>query len=198
MQQCQKCEERATLHITEIDGDNVQEVHLCYKCAEKYLSESEEPSAACGPSDPQSLAAAAAAQVTSTAQCPLCKTTFNDFRSSGRLGCPHDYEVFKRELRPLLENIHGKVRHIGKVPKRLPADTQAQTRLIQLRQELQQAVAIEDYEAAARLRDEIEALERKRFVTEFFQRSWLLPSLVPTSDQTHGLARSAMFQGSWS
>ena len=52
---------------------------------------------------------------------------------------------------PLLENIHGETRHSGKVPKRAPRNTQQQTTLIQLRNELKRAVAAEDYEAAARL-----------------------------------------------
>ena len=52
--------------------------------------------------------------------CPVCQTTFLEFRNSGRLGCPYDYEVFRDELMPLLENIHDETRHSGKVPKRCP------------------------------------------------------------------------------
>ena len=50
--------------------------------------------------------------------CPVCQITFLEFRNSGRLGCPYDYEVFRDELMPLLENIHDETRHSGKVPKR--------------------------------------------------------------------------------
>ena len=60
---------------------------------------------------------------------------------------------------PLLENIHGETRHSGKVPRRAPRNTQQQTTLIQLRNELKRAVAAEDYEAAARLRDQIKGIE---------------------------------------
>ncbi len=91
--------------------------------------------------------------------CPICQITFLEFRNSGRLGCPYDYEVFRDELMPLLENIHGETRHSGKVPKRAPRNTQQQTTLIQLRNELKRAVAAEDYESAARLRDKIKAIE---------------------------------------
>ena len=91
--------------------------------------------------------------------CPICQITFLEFRNSGRLGCPYDYEVFRDELMPLLENIHGETRHSGKVPKRAPRNTQQQTTLIQLRNELKRAVAAEDYEAAARLRDKIKGIE---------------------------------------
>ena len=50
--------------------------------------------------------------------CPVCQITFLEFRNSGRLGCPYDYEVFRDELMPLLENIHDETRHSGKVPRR--------------------------------------------------------------------------------
>lgn len=153
---CQRCNERATLYITEIEEHGVEELNLCYKCAQKYLHDAEEV--------PKDLASAAALATPSAKangpQCPVCHITFEDFRTSGRLGCPNDYEVFRDELRPLLENVHGNLRHIGKVPRRMPADSQAHTRRIQLRQELQQAIAVEDYEKAARLRDEIEQLEK--------------------------------------
>lgn len=151
---CQKCSERATLHITEVTNGGFTEIHLCYKCAQKYLTDAEEPAA------PSAKGTALAATASSSLSCPRCKLTFNQFRTTGRLGCPNDYEVFKEDLRPLLENIHDAVKHIGKVPSRLPRDTQVQTKLMQLRQSLQQAVAVEDYEHAARLRDEIEGLER--------------------------------------
>ena len=91
--------------------------------------------------------------------CPNCQISFLEFRNSGRLGCPHDYEVFRDELMPLLENIHDEVRHSGKVPKRAPRNSQQQSELIQLRNELKRAVAAEDYESAAKVRDKIKAIE---------------------------------------
>lgn len=155
---CQRCADKATLHITEIEADGYREVHLCHKCAQKYLQESDQTS------QEGAGVAAESASVTEAnekLQCPLCKLSFHEFRQNGRLGCPHDYEVFRDELRPLLENIHGGLRHIGKVPRRLPSDTRVHNQIIQLRQELQQAVVVEDYERAARIRDEIEALEQR-------------------------------------
>lgn len=157
---CHKCSERAVFHITEIDDSaSFKEIHLCAKCAQDYLREAEETQ----PATQESAVAAALAGteiVSSGATCSICKITFADFRSTGRLGCPNDYEVFREELKPLLENIHNSLRHIGKVPRRLPADTRLQTQLIQLRKELQHAVAVEDYEKAAQLRDQIDALRK--------------------------------------
>lgn len=154
MKKCQRCSERPVIHITELEGKAVKEIHLCYKHAQEYLRENES-----APAEEGSVAVAAVETISSDAKCPLCHLTFDEFRSSGRLGCPNDYEVFRNELGPLLENVHGALRHSGKVPKHLPADAQIRTRLMQLRQELQQAVAVEDYEKAARLRDRIGQLE---------------------------------------
>ena len=44
-------------------------------------------------------------------------------------------------------------------PRRLPQSRQAQSEMIQLRKQLQQAVAREAYEEAAQIRDQIRRLE---------------------------------------
>ena len=66
---------------------------------------------------------------------------------------------------PLLENIHDETRHCGKTPHRAPRDTQTLTSLIQLRNDLKRAIAAEDYELAARVRDQIKELESRKSVT---------------------------------
>lgn len=156
---CERCGERAVMHITEIhESGRVQDVHLCYLCWQEYQRETVEPTAPPAKTGATAMTAAPAVSL----QCPSCKLTFAEFRNTGRLGCPHDYITFVNELRPLLQSVHGADRHMGKVPCRAPADTQIQLQLIRLRQELQQAVAVEDYERAARVRDQIEAMEKKR------------------------------------
>ena len=159
---CQKCSKPATIHITEIIDGSPMEFHLCEDHARQQLSSDEAPS-------PPTVGAKALAKLAKGAgkgtadidkqTCSVCGITFREFRSGGRLGCPHDYEAFRSELVPLLENIHGETQHAGKVPKRAPADRQRHVELIQLRQQLRQAVADEDYEQAARIRDRIRELE---------------------------------------
>ena len=73
--------------------------------------------------------------------CPVCGITFLQFRKQGRLGCPHDYVFFEKELEPLLVSIHDQTQHIGKVPKRCPHGADQQTQLIRLRREMKEAVA---------------------------------------------------------
>jgi protein arginine kinase activator len=168
---CLKCAKQATYHITDkIKNGEYREFHFCDEHAHQHLHPTLEES-------PDSLGvgklakeliggiSAPVAREPSPADkqaCPNCNITFLEFRNSGRLGCPYDYEVFRDELMPLLENIHDETRHSGKVPKRAPRNSQQQTTLIQLRNDLKRAIAAEDYETAARVRDQIRTLEQEQ------------------------------------
>ena len=156
---CQKCPKAATLHITEVVSDEqFEELHLCEECAHKYLYEPQMQKPGGKPASPPGEELEEPAVL--NRECQVCGIKFVDFRNSGRLGCPHDYQEFRDELLPLLENIHGDPpRHTGKVPRRLPHNKQMQSELIQLRKQLLQAVNKEAYEEAARIRDRIRQLE---------------------------------------
>ena len=91
--------------------------------------------------------------------CSGCGITLSEFRDIGRLGCPSCYEEFRTELKPLLENIHEELVHTGKRPTRTAASFNDQSRVLQLRNLQREAIRQEDYETAARLRDEITELE---------------------------------------
>jgi protein arginine kinase activator len=93
--------------------------------------------------------------------CPVCGITFYEFRNQGRLGCPHDYVFFEKELTPLIANIHGETQHVGKRPRGRQGGTDEQTELIRLRREMKEATQKEEYERAAEIRDEILALEKR-------------------------------------
>jgi protein arginine kinase activator len=82
-----------------------------------------------------------------------------EFKAGGRLGCPHDYEVFQEALLPLLERIHRSCRHVGKVAPHAQAHAVHQAELRDLRQQLRRAVEAENYEEAGRLRDRIREKE---------------------------------------
>ncbi len=155
---CQRCPKQATLHITEVLPDErFEELHLCEDCAKKYLYEPAAQQAAKKAGQP--AAELDLGDDPTGKQCEACGIKFVEFRNAGRLGCPHDYDSFRAELLPLLESIHGDVRHQGKAPRRLPKAKSAQVELAQLRKQLQQAVLEEAYEEAARLRDRIRQLE---------------------------------------
>jgi protein arginine kinase activator len=148
------------LHITEIlSEEQFEELHLCEHCAGKYLYEQQPKQASMKHSLAEGLAETEEPGILGQHECPHCGLTFTEFRNTGRLGCPNDYHEFKSELMPLLENIHGETRHCGKSPRRLPQTKQAQSELMQLRNQLKQAVTREDYEEAARIRDSIRRIE---------------------------------------
>jgi protein arginine kinase activator len=156
---CQQCTKAATLHITEvISDDKFDELHLCEDCANKYLYEPQKGGAPKG-GEAEAGQETDEGSALNQRECPLCGIKFVEFRNSGRLGCPHDYQEFRHELLPLLENIHGETKHCGKMPRRLPQNKQTQSELMQLRNQLKQAVTKENYEEAARLRDRIRRLE---------------------------------------
>src|SRR5262249_18843879 len=92
--------------------------------------------------------------------CPACGIKYMEFRAAGRLGCPHDYHVFRTGLEPLIDRIHRSARHVGKMPRRGTPDPVRQAEIMELRRQLQTAIQTEHYEEAARLRDLLRENER--------------------------------------
>ncbi len=92
--------------------------------------------------------------------CEDCGLSFAAFRDSSLLGCPGCYKAFEGPLGPLLERAHeGATHHVGKVPRRAGAGEARQVQLQRMRKRLDIAVEAEDYELAARLRDDIRKME---------------------------------------
>jgi protein arginine kinase activator len=92
--------------------------------------------------------------------CETCGLSFGEFREHSLLGCPQCYTVFENQLSPLIERAQESAsHHVGKVPHRAGDGEQRQQKLLRWRKRLADAVAAEDYEQAARLRDEIRKLE---------------------------------------
>jgi len=160
--QCQSCGLRpATVHVTRIVQGQVEQAHLCAQCAQETgeIDMLANPAALL-----QSLLANFAGQTqmpqTQTeASCPSCGFRFSEFRETGRLGCPSCYAHFHGELEPMLRRLHGTTEHRGKLPRRRGGAFERDRSLQTLRRDLQQAVAREEYEEAARLRDRIKELE---------------------------------------
>ena len=152
----------AVVHLTQIVNNQMSTHRLCEKCAaEKGLEATPEPVnfpltdflAQMGSDSGPGAEPAQSA-------CPFCGLTFDDFRETGRLGCPQCYETYAPQLHRLLRRVHGGTQHVGKVY--LPPDPSAsdlERRLEGLRRKLHRAVEAEDFEHAAELRDEIRSLE---------------------------------------
>jgi len=167
---CQKCNKPATFHITELTGPEPVELHLCEQHANEYLHQANADDEI-DLKDEGKLAEKLKHQVSDLQEttrelmeldhktCPVCGLTFQEFRKSGRFGCPNDYEFFAEQIDPLLLGMHSATEHVGKRPVRLGPPSQ-KTLLIRLRRELDDAVSIEDYERAGKIRDRIRELER--------------------------------------
>lgn len=152
---CQSCSNPATVHITTIEkGGQKKILHLCQACAEQQqLVKQQELNL---PAILQTLIGQHVGPLSdelARLTCPECGIKFMEFRQQGRLGCPHDYAVFRAGLEPLLERIHRSIRHVGKSPRRGAEALAEQAELVALRRQLHEAVEAEAYEEAARIRD---------------------------------------------
>lgn len=161
---CDVCEKReAVVYITKIENGRRTEIHLCAHCARKegqlgalrelniidndFFRKMAYPAYE-GDDGPEPV-------------CPACGLTYSEFNCLGKFGCPKCYEAFKEEIPPLMRRIHGHSQHVGKVPNRGTGVFRTATQIKRLRQHLQQLVKEERYEEAAKVRDEIRALQRQ-------------------------------------
>lgn len=164
---CDKCDRPATHHSIElVDGKKIEK-HLCdVHAAEQGLAVKPVET----PPINQLLTNFVKLQTKEKAGkersdivCDQCGLSFARFREKSLLGCSHCYDAFERQLEPLLERAHeGGVQHVGKVPKHAGENSHRQVLLTRMRKRLDDAVSAEDYELAARLRDEISRVEQER------------------------------------
>jgi protein arginine kinase activator len=98
------------------------------------------------------IQAAGRAEPDDPRECPGCGMTGNELRREPLFGCPVCYETFHESLDALFRRIHGAVAHRGRVPG---GGTAGLVDVESLRRELDDALAHEDYERAARLRDRL-------------------------------------------
>jgi protein arginine kinase activator len=151
---CFSCSNQATVHLTDIVNGHKKELHLCQACAEQQqLIKHQDLNLS---AILQTVIGQHISQLSddlARLTCPACGIKYMEFRAEGRLGCPHDYEVFRAGLEPLLQRIHRSAKHVGKKPRHGQQRAGLQAELVQLRQQLRAAVEAEAYEEAARIRD---------------------------------------------
>lgn len=151
------CENRAVVYLEKVVNGHRSNHYYCEGCAaEKGLGPKSE-AFDIGEILAQMGAEAPGADKAET--CGFCGLGHGDFKKTGRLGCPECYGSFEAKLRTLLRRIHGSDQHAGKVylPPGPGADEAG--RLRALRGRLARAVAAEDFEHAAVLRDAIRLIE---------------------------------------
>jgi protein arginine kinase activator len=162
---CDQCHEReAVIHLTQIVNEQVTTLHLCERCAAEKGVESPGAAAktplgtflaAMGKGPPDNTPAPK-----STDTCARCGGSLQDFRESGRLGCPECWRVFEPALRDLVRRLHGSTHHLGERYAEGEAPRPAERgRADEIREQLRLAVETENFELAAELRDQLKVVE---------------------------------------
>lgn len=155
---CDACKQNeATVKLIAIINGEKTERHLCAECMEKQKRQMR----ASGMQSMLSAIIASARKAGAgheTLRCANCGLSFDEFRKTSRLGCAHCYQDFRTQLKPLLLRLHGRTQHEGRMPENVDTTLKTSTRLEQLRREMEIAVACEDFEQAAALRDELRGL----------------------------------------
>ena len=157
---CDICKKNvATVHLTQMVEGKTKKVDLCEACSKDK-----------GVDDPTGFSLAdlllglGAAQEIEHAsgggeiKCPHCGFTQADFKKAGRLGCAECYKVFSEGLETLLKTMHKGTRHVGKVPQVYKQSQDLADKLKSLQKKLEKAIAEEDFENAATLRDEVKVV----------------------------------------
>ncbi len=91
--------------------------------------------------------------------CTECGFTLSGLKTANLVGCPNDYMVFREKIAEVFKAIHGSTQYEGKIPTGINEDGNIRVNLRKLKAELNQAISVEDFELAAKLRDEIFDIE---------------------------------------
>jgi len=160
---CDLCGKPAKVHLTKVVKNQIQKVDLCEECAKsKGVTDGEVFSLA------DLLAKSFAGPLEEAVEadgmnlvCEQCGCSTRDFRKSGRLGCAACYDAMKPILEPLISGLHKGGRHQGKTPLRQWRRVVLRREVENVERDLQEAVKKEDFEAAARCRDQLGVLQAK-------------------------------------
>ena len=163
---CNKCNKNpATIHMQQFVLGQKTELHFCQECAfifghpempfpleNMFKGVLEQMHAKLFVPGPQPASQSALV-------CRSCGLTGDELKKYGKLGCRECYRWFANEVSVILKNVQSSTRHEGKFPKRAGGEMLALRHASDLRLRLQEAVKLENFELAAKLRDEIRALE---------------------------------------
>ncbi len=161
MKKCDLCGKNpAAMKVRQMDKDgNRTEIEVCVECARKRgFTEVEKLKF-----DVAQILAEMKDEVADEDRkliCSRCGLSFAEFKRQGRLGCAGCYDTFREKLEPLVRRIHNAVQHVGKTTNSGRKHAEFSMNVQKLREDLQTAIKAEDYERAARLRDELSQAEK--------------------------------------
>ena len=164
---CQNCgKNEANTHIKQIINGDTAESHLCSECANHLgysdmfsgfdFSLSDFFGGFLNDVMPSHM-------LGDVKRCEKCGASFNDIVREGKVGCANCYKVFYDRLRPSLQRIHGKASHSGKISRNAgeahKEEDNTQEKIAKLQALMDEAVSQQNFEEAAKIRDEIKALK---------------------------------------
>ena len=91
--------------------------------------------------------------------CSRCQMTRAEFKKRARLGCPECYNAFMGELSAITQAMHHSRQHVGKIPARQGNEARITAQIAALQKDIETAIAKEEYEKAAALRDKIREMK---------------------------------------
>ena len=166
---CEECgKNQATVSITVTTGSGTSTRRLCPECMKKMESSLVKGDIQSFLSSVLSILGSEKKAEEPSIVCSSCGLSFAEYEHTGRLGCAQCYRDFANQLKPSLQKIHGRTQHAGRRPKAYVPEPHVELnqRMSQLRQQMDEAVAQENFEEAARLRDELRALSASQEVSE--------------------------------
>lgn len=160
---CECCHTKdATIHLTQVIDGAVKKLNLCQKCALANGIDLNSPISITDVLLGLGTSATPGSGPTATEfdlSCSRCLMTREEFKKRARLGCPECYNAFMGELSALTKAMHHSNQHVGKIPARQGNKARITAQITALKKDIATAVAKEQYEVAANLRDKIRALE---------------------------------------
>lgn len=171
--ECQECHQRtATLHYTQVINGNKTEVHICEQCAKEkgYISYDEDNYSLHNllsglfnfESSPLTENQSTTYEPKKKFVCDQCGMSYDEFKRVGKFGCAECYKTFDERLNPIFRRVHsGNTKHEGKVPKRIGGNIHLRKQLDLRKNDLQVLIEKEEFEEAAKVRDQIRSLEKE-------------------------------------
>ncbi|SES19595.1 Protein-arginine kinase activator protein McsA [Gracilibacillus ureilyticus] len=169
--ECQECKQNpATLHFAQVINGEKREIHVCHQCAKEkgYVAHDDESYSLHNllsglfNFDTEKLHHSTPNKTAERQmECKKCGMTYQEFAQVGKFGCASCYQTFSAHLNPIFRRVHsGNTTHDGKVPKRVGKDISARRKVKELKWKLQQLIAEEEFEEAAKIRDQIKEMEK--------------------------------------
>jgi protein arginine kinase activator len=153
---CDLCNKPAVVHEVQITNGVKREIHLCQMHA------SEAGFADGAGMTIQNVSTKVGSAAVRSPSCPTCGTTVPQIRQSSLLGCPDCYETFDGPVSGIIEqNQPGGTCHVGRRPAGTDADIARLHETQRLMRDLEAAVASEQYERAAQIRDALAKASRR-------------------------------------